>query len=386
MKWKLALCIFNLAIFSSAESLRHPTFSGRDHKRKRIAVVLEVWGKGRTQPTDIQFVPGNPKAAWVCEKSGTLYEMQPGKAARQILKLSVRTDSELGLLGVAFHPRFKQNRKFYTNWTPAEGARRTRISEWVLGSDYRGRDERTVIEIAQPYANHNAGQLQFGKDGMLYLGMGDGGHRDDPHGNGQDRRSLLGKMLRLDIDHPTLGKGYAVPSDNPFVNTPGYAPEVWALGLRNPWRYSWDTLGRLVVADVGQDAWEEISIVEKQGNYGWKTLEGSHCFPAGSTCKSEALRKPFLQYDRQDGVSITGGYVYEGAIRALQGKYVFGDFGSGRLWAVDLPPAGKENETVADFHALGMWPVQFSAFGKDEKGEVYAASFSTGDIYKICAP
>ena len=237
------------------------------------------------------------------------------------------------------------------------------------------------MTVFQPYANHDAGQLAFGPDGMLYIGWGDGGFRNDPKGSGQDRQTMLGAMLRVDIDNPDGGRAYGIPADNPFVNDAGTLDEIYAIGLRNPWRYSFAPDGRLVVADVGQDLWEEVSIVPAGGNLGWNLREGFHCFPPGGSCPSdEPLVEPIYEYGRDDGNSITGGFVDTSGDEKLNGLYVFGDFVTGRLWAIDLPESG-----TATPRALGRWPILPSTFGQDTQGRVYVADFGSGTIYRIQA-
>ncbi|HNJ67033.1 MAG TPA: PQQ-dependent sugar dehydrogenase, partial [Turneriella sp.] len=221
-------------------------------------------------------------------------------------------------------------------------------------------------------------------DGMLYIGWGDGGFKDDPKGHGQNPKTLLGSMLRVSVEPDASGKPYTVPSDNPFVGNPAYAPETFAWGFRNPWRYSFDPKGRLIVADVGQDLFEEIDIVEKGANYGWNIREGAHCFEPKENCKTENLRDPVYEYGRKEGQSLTGGYVYTGtAIAALKDKYVFADFVSGRIWAIQLPESAQGKVDKA--YTLGQWPVLISAFGRDNGGNLYAADFGSGKILRLAA-
>jgi glucose/arabinose dehydrogenase len=240
-----------------------------------------------------------------------------------------------------------------------------------------------LLEVEQPYQNHNAGQLVFGPDGMLYVGLGDGGFRDDPKGNGQNPGVLLGKMLRIDVNGSDDKAPYRVPPDNPFIGKPGFRPEIWAWGLRNPWRYSFDPQGRLIVADVGQDRWEEIDIVQAGDNLGWQVREGFVCARKDpQNCEPTGMTDPFFVYGRQDGASITGGYVYSGSrVPALRGLYVFGDFVSGRLFALALP--AERTTRIAEPIALGHWPLLPSTFGRDANGELYVATFANGDIYRF---
>lgn len=244
--------------------------------------------------------------------------------------------------------------------------------------------ERILMSVVQPYPNHNAGQLAFGPDGMLYVGWGDGGFRNDPKGNGQNPKTLLGSMLRIDVEPAGKGRQYKIPSDNPFVNTAGFAPETFAYGFRNPWRYSFDHKGRLVVADVGQDLYEEVDIVEKGGNYGWNIREGMHCFEPKENCQTKDLRDPVYEYGRTEGQSISGGYVYTGdEISALKNKYVFADFVTGRMWAITLPD--KADGKVEKPYTLGQWPLLPSTFGRDGAGNVYVADFGTGKIFRLAS-
>lgn len=358
-------------------------------------VQLAVVASGFSQITDIQFVPGRKDQALVLQKGGTarLATFRTGKGGKPaaagsspvVFEVAVRTESELGLLGLAFHPKYADNGLFYVNFTPREGPRRTRISEWQLSRDQlgreRAREKRVILEVAQPYVNHNAGQLAFGPDGYLYIGLGDGGSAGDPHGHGQNLGVLLGKMLRIDVDRGDAGRPYAIPKDNPFIARAGARPEIWAYGLRNPWRYSFDPKGRLVVADVGQYDWEEVSIVEGGKNYGWNRKEGRHCYPAESTCSSEGLAEPVFEYEHAEGESITGGYVYTGrGLAELKGKYLCADYISGRVWALTLPDGSTGSARV---QLIGKWPRTFTTFGRDERGELYLGDFGSGEILKL---
>ncbi|HKO94269.1 MAG TPA: PQQ-dependent sugar dehydrogenase, partial [Polyangiaceae bacterium] len=260
---------------------------------------LSAVAKGFKEPVDLQFVPGVPGLAVVLEKGGRARLVQlpavagEGAAAEpvapgaDVLSLDVRSDSELGLLGWAFHPRYRDNGLFYLNDNPRDDKpRRTRISEWHLPLEALGKSpaqlKRVLLEIEQPYSNHDGGQVAFGPDGYLYIGMGDGGSRADPQQHGQNLGSLLGKMLRIDVN---AEPGYAVPTDNPFVGKPGVKPEIWAYGMRNPWRFSFDPKGRLIAADVGQDLFEEVDIVAAGDNQGWARREATHCFPPAESCE-----------------------------------------------------------------------------------------------------
>lgn len=353
-----------------------------------VSIDLEEVAQGYENPTDIQFVPGAPDLMVVLEQSGRAsWRSLKGGSRGDILSVEVLTDGEQGLLGLAFHPRFEESGRFFINTTVAapEGEI-TRVDEWSIGA---GKDIRTataafvktLLGVPQPYQNHNAGQLAFGPDGMLYIGLGDGGFADDPHAHGQNTATLLGSMLRIDVDKMDEGKPYAVPPDNPLVKG-GVWPEIWAWGLRNPWRYSFADDGRAIVADVGQDTLEEVTIVGRGENHGWKIREGDRCFEPEEGCKTEGLVEPAFVYPREEGYSITGGYVYKGAlVPELKDLYVFGDFISGRMWAIEVPEGvGQKTERVA---ALGKWPILVSTFGRDAAGEVYVADYGSGKIYRI---
>ncbi|HEY6727735.1 MAG TPA: PQQ-dependent sugar dehydrogenase [Polyangiaceae bacterium] len=362
---------------------RAPTNSG---------VSWSVVGRDFGGVTDLQFVPGSAQRALVLLKSGAahLVSFESGHAVTrsnspEVLRIPVRSNSELGLLGLAFHPRYLENGLFYLNYNPAEGVTRTRIAEWQLNNHRLGHERaverRVILEVEQPYDNHNAGQLAFGPDGMLYVGLGDGGKRADPLQAGQDLSTLLGKMLRIDVDQPSEGRAYGIPPDNPFVGRPGARPEIWAYGLRNPWRYTFDPRGRLVVADVGQDEFEEVDIVERGDNLGWVSREGRHCFPPGATCTSTGFKDPVFEYPRRDGKSITGGTVYQGKqIPFLTGKYLCADYTSGNLWALQLPSAASGD---AQATLLGRFPHAITTFGRDAGGEVYAGDFASGELLKL---
>lgn len=360
-------------------------------------IGLRVVGTGFERLTDIQFVPGSAERAVVLSKSGTARLVTlptPGGAPAEasnspvVLDVSVRTRSELGLLGLAFSPKYAQNGLFYLNYNPNEGALRTRISEWHLPPDRlgheRAREVRVLLEVAQPFSNHNGGQLAFGPDGMLYIGLGDGGAGGDPKGHGQNLGTLLGAMLRIDVGGRQGKLPYAIPKDNPFIGRAGARAEIWAYGLRNPWRFDFDSRGRMIVADVGQNAFEEIDIVERGDNLGWAIREGRHCYPEKETCEKAGLKDPVFEYPRAVGQSVTGGYVYSGkTVPSLKGKYLLADFASGRVWALDLP---KDSAGTAKATDLGTFPRSISTFGRDSAGELYAGDYANAEILRVVAP
>ena len=354
-------------------------------------VKLEIAARGFHTVTDIQFVPGSSEHALVLVKSGQAryVSFAPGTVVNArdcplVLSVDVRQSSELGLLGLAFHPKYAENGLFYLNYTPASGERRTRISEWQLGQEQlgraRARERRIILEVEQPYDNHNAGQLAFGPDNMLYVGLGDGGKAHDPLKHGQNLGTLLGSMLRIDIDRRDNEKQYAIPRDNPFVDKPGARAEIWAYGLRNPWRYSFDDRGRLVVADVGQDRYEEVDIVGRGSNLGWAQREARHCL-GPAPCASEGFSEPLFEYDHGLGKSIIGGYQYLGTrLSWLKSKYLVADYESGRLWALTLPASGHGS---AESQELGQFQRLISTFGRDALGELYLGDFGSGDLLRL---
>lgn len=371
-----------------------PTFSGADLERPRVAVQLVPVVSGLTEPTDLQFLPGASPRLVVLEKTGTarVFDLSSGTELAPLFSLAVETRSEQGLLGLAVHPRFADNGLVYANHVVADartGGDATRVSVLAVDAETgQAGPPDTLLEVPQPYANHNAGQLAFGPDGYLYVGLGDGGWRDDPKGHGQDRTTLLGAMLRLDVDRAAENKGYSVPADNPFLSDSSVPPEVWAVGLRNPWRYSFTPDGRLVVADVGQNTWEEVNLVAAGANLGWNAREGQSCFPPERSCPAPGevgLQDPIYVYDHDEGQSITGGFVYTGArVPALQGRYVFGDFVTGRIWAIDLPDLPLPAQPpLARSTALGRFPILLSTFGHGPDGELYAADYGGGVVYRL---
>lgn len=291
---------------------------------------------------------------------------------------------EMGLLGLAFHPKFKENGFFYVNYTK-DNPRETIVSRFKASSANASTvepgSEQILFRFKQPYSNHNGGKLQFGPDGYLYVSTGDGGSGGDPQNNGQDKSSWLGKILRVDVNSTEKGY-YGVPKDNPFVGKAGLREEIYAYGLRNPWRFSFDEQGRLWVADVGQNKIEEINIVTKGGNYGWRVKEAGQPFNAKDNTVTDKLIDPVHEYlHGEDGNSVTGGHVYAGkANPSLQGKYIFGDFGSGRLWALTYGGGNKTTNQLLINRAGSI-----SAFGEDANKELYICDYGEGQILKLAA-
>lgn len=350
---------------------------------KVINVKIEQISTDLSSPVALEVAPGEPNKLYIAEQRGFIRIIQNNRQLTipfldiqsKMVNLSGVYD-ERGLLGLAFHPQYAQNKKFYVYYsapsTVSGSNHKTVVSEFKTSANNPNiadpNSERIILTFEQPKPNHNGGQLAFGPDGMLYIASGDGGGAGDQFGkigNGQDVSNLLGKILRIDVNKGTT---YTVPSDNPFVNRAGARPEIWAYGLRNPWRFSFDKpTGRLFCADVGQDKWEEINIIKKGGNYGWRIMEASHCFEPN--CKTDGLELPIFEYDHKVGISITGGYVYRGnAIPELKGKYVFGDW-TGPLFYLN-EANGKFNGGTLSVSNMPK-DLRILSFGQDSAGELY---------------
>lgn len=366
-----------------------PSFLGEDLNRKQIQIELQEVTTVK-EPTDIQFPQGNSPYIFILQKSGDLILFDRSeKKSRTLHSWKVITDSEEGLLGLSFHPNFPKTPLVYVNYVIDKNGKDFTIIEEdkvEYPSDWGKMklvEPRTILEVEQPYPNHNGGQIAFGKDGFLYIGLGDGGLRADPEGNGQNLSTLLGSMLRIDPKpDPVTKLPYSIPSDNPFINNKTAKPEIFAYGIRNPWRYSFSPDGKLLLADVGQDKYEEVNIIESGKNYGWSPMEGLHCFQ--SNCDPSKYESPIYEYGRTEGNSITGGYVYRGnEFPELKDHYVFGDFITGKIWAFALP---KEKQKVDKIMALGKWNILISTFGQDESGEIFLSDYQTGKIFKIVKP
>ena len=291
--------------------------------------------------------------------------------------------NEEGLLGLAFDPDYKNNGFFYVYYSAAD-PRRSLVSRFSVNRDdpnIADRNSETVImQVAQPFSNHNSGQIVFGPDGYLYIGLGDGGSRGDPGGNGQDTSTLLGSILRIDVSSVSDSQGYGIPPDNPFVGVSGARDEIWAYGLRNPWRFSFDKhTGTLWVADVGQNRLEEVDVVEKGLNYGWNVMEGTRCFSPSSGCDKTDLELPIAEYSRSAGnCSVTGGYVYGGrGMPSLLGAYVYGDFCSGKIWGLRY-----DGGSVMEHMLLVDSSVSITSFGQDLDLNLYILSRNDG-IYRL---
>jgi glucose/arabinose dehydrogenase len=354
------------------------------------AIQLEPVVSGLDSPVAITHAGDGSGRLFITLKTGKilLYD------GRQLLPTPfldiaalVSTESERGLLSAAFHPDYAANGFLYVDYTDLNGD--TVIARYSVSADPNVVDPASaaiLLAIPQPFENHNGGQLQFGPDGFLYIGMGDGGSGGDPGNRAQDLKSLLGKILRIDVD---AGPPYGVPAGNPFVGNPNARPEIWALGLRNPWRFSFDRLtGDLLIGDVGQANYEEVDFQQAGSaggeNYGWRLMEGDQCYDPATGCNDGSLTLPVIVYDHALGdCSVTGGYRYRGArYAALRGLYFYADFCSGKIWAATQnAPGSWSSEELLE---TGL---SITTFGEDEDGELFLAHFSSSDgtIYKVTA-
>ena len=357
-------------------------------------VSLVQIASGLSDPIGVTNAGDGTGRLFVNERGGRIRVVNPDGSiqATDFVDLSneVEAGGERGLLGVAFHPQFATNGRLFVHYShKGDGA--TVISELTASADRTtaiAASERVIFTLSQPFANHNGGEIAFGPDGFFYIGLGDGGSGGDPFGNAQNRQVLLGKILRIDLDAPDVpGKEYAIPDGNPYAPggvEPGAGlPEIWAYGLRNPWRFSFDRgTGDLYIGDVGQNAWEEVDrqpAASRGGeNYGWNFLEGSHCY---TYCDSITSIAPVAEYSHGDGggCSVTGGYVYRGAQQpSLVGTYLFSDYCSGTIWT--LSPSGELGPV-----ALAESGLQVASFGEGEDGEIYLVDLGGGGLYRVLA-
>jgi uncharacterized repeat protein (TIGR03806 family) len=343
--------------------------------------LLQVFGSvDFTLPVYLFHAGDGRDRIFIVEKGGIIKVMPRDystTAVKIFMNISSRVNArpnEAGLLSVAFHPAYASNGKLYVYYT--YGDLISRISEFTVSSNpdsVATGSERILLEVEQPYDNHNGGQLAFGPDGYLYIGLGDGGSGGDPQGNGQNRATLLGKILRIDINNTDPGLAYAIPQDNPLAgNNNNWRKEIWAWGLRNPWRFSFDRLsGDLWAADVGQNIWEEVDLISGGRNYGWNIMEGFHCYRPSTNCDTSGLTLPVVEYDHDAGNSITGGYVYRSnRLIRLNGIYLYGDYVTRKIWGLKYSDGQVvENKIIAES------PAGISSFGEDETGEVYVVGY-----------
>jgi uncharacterized protein (TIGR03437 family) len=347
-------------------------------------IQLQPVTTGLSSPVLVTNARDSSNRIFIVERSGRIKVLQPdATVATDFLNIATKIVSggEQGLLGLAFHPKYKTNRKFYVNYTRSgDGA--TVISEFQANASNRNiadTTERILLTIAQPYSNHNGGMIEFGPDGLLYIGMGDGGSGNDPQNYAQNIESLLGKFLRIDVDRTEGALQYGIPPDNPFVGRAG-RDEIYAVGVRNPWRWSFDRQsGQLYAGDVGQNVREWVHIIERGKNYGWATWEGTRCNPnkpvGAPECTALPLIQPFLEYDHSGGrCSITGGNIYRGArMTFAQGAYIYGDYCTGEIWQF----LNGQNTLVQDT------AFNISSFGEDESGEIYVSDLNGGRVLRL---
>jgi glucose/arabinose dehydrogenase len=359
-------------------------------KPVRLQFIEALGGETFDIPVGVRHAGDGSGRIFIVEKPGTISVLSGDmkKPTREVfIDLHDKVNSrgnEQGLLGLAFHPDYKNNGKFYVNYTTNNN---TVIASYRIRSDGSNlgnpTSEKILLTFKQPFENHNGGELAFGPDGYLYIATGDGGSGGDPYKNGQNLKTLLGKILRIDVDQTNGDHMYAIPKDNPFYqNKNGNREEIYAYGLRNPWRFSFDRdTGKLWAADVGQSTVEEIDIIENGHNYGWNTMEGSLCFKPNKGCNQEGITTPVWEYNPEGGgASITGGYVYRGEeIPSLVGKYVFADFVDGRIWTLSYNGSNKATAEKLDLEQFNI-----TSFGEDEAGEIYASLYD-GQIVRLSA-
>jgi len=338
----------------------------------------------------LTYIPDGSKRLFAVLQNGQIMvfpndpDVASAKVFLDIAQQVDHADTEGGLLGLAFDPEYDVNGYFYVSYTTPP-PRRSIISRFSVRKEDPDQADPTselvIMEVAQPFPNHNGGHIVFGPDGYLYIGLGDGGSAGDPLGHAQDRSTVLGSILRIDVTDAAPGAPYAIPLDNPFVGTENdVRGEIWAYGLRNPWRFNFDPVtGDLWAADVGQGDYEEIDIVKRGANYGWNIMEGAHCYPPSvDVCNQSGLEVPIFEYTHAEGCSVIGGYVYRGSrLPWLEGYYLYGDYCSGKVWALRY-----DGTEVVERMQLADFSFSISAFGEDDQGEIYTLS-PGGGIYRL---
>ena len=379
--------IFTLLLCLQCRVKEPPMAKGKAHMERLFKVSFEK--PVFMTPFPIRYNRLPPLYA-VVEQEGAIVLVTPkqnsqSKQTADLLNMKksvCSSGSEEGLLGAAFSSDFKKSGLLYIYYSKCS-PRRTLLSRVRVIPKHTEKinqikslrfhiEEEILLTIAQPYSNHNGGMIAFGKDNYLYIGVGDGGSAGDPRGHGQNLKTLLGKILRINVG---TKKGYKIPEDNPFTKDKKSRAEIYAYGLRNPWRFSFDRSGRLIVGDVGQNKFEEVHIIQKGHNYGWNILEGSHCYRSNKNCRKQGLEIPILEYSHTEGQCIIGGYVYYGKIPWLKGKYIFGDTISGRIWYSSLK---KRNEKILLFDTDHY----ISSFATEPNGEIYVIDL-LGNIFMI---
>lgn len=353
-----------------------------------VTVSFAPVAGGLNLPVHVGHAGDGSNRLFLVEQAGRILLLDNGSvlpAPFLDIRARVLSGGERGLLSVAFPPGYASKGYFYVNYTRVPDGS-TVVARYLVTADPNVADngsETALLTVAQPFSNHNGGQLAFGPDGYLYIGMGDGGSGGDPLNNAQSPGTLLGKLLRIDVESGAVP--YGIPADNPFLGVPGYLGEIWALGLRNPWRFSFDRdTGDLYLADVGQSSAEEVDFRSAGSgggdNYGWNVMEGDFCF-SDPACSPAGFVLPVAVYDHGQGCSVTGGHVYRGSsFPALQGLYFYGDFCSGRVWTLRKTGTSWENLLLSDT------AFSISTFGEDEAGDLYLADYGTGTLYRIESP
>ncbi|MGB3585205.1 MAG: PQQ-dependent sugar dehydrogenase [Tunicatimonas sp.] len=391
--FKVGILSSFLVIVSCGNSDDSPdlaTDTNDNSTQERFTVVEAYPNLSFTRPVDFQHAGDGSDRIFVVEQRGVITVFDDNAATSQsapFLDISGPVDdrsNEEGLLGLAFDPNYASNGHFFVNYTISNPAR-TRISRFAVSASNPDQanpnSELVILEFEQPFGNHNGGQVAFGPDGYLYVAVGDGGSAGDPRRHGQNLTTLLGSILRIDVSQSSPQTPYAIPGDNPFAeNDQGFREEIYAYGLRNPWRFSFDTeTGQLWTGDVGQNQLEEVDLIENGGNYGWNTTEASQCFEPRNNCDKENIILPVWEYDHsQQDLSITGGHVYRGAaLSELVGQYVYADFVSGRVWSLDANNAGNPQNTELIDSNLAI-----SSFGLNAENELFLCAFD-GKIYRI---
>lgn len=395
--------IFLVALFCSWVSLSFNV----PPEMPPVKIKLQLVTKGLTSPVGMASPKDGTNRLFIIEQGGKIRIVKNGMLLSiPFLNISDKLDglniaySEKGLLGMTFHPDYKTNGRFFVYYSAPikqkNSDHKSVLAQYKVSTsnpDVADTKEEVIMEILQPESNHNGGCLAFGLDGFLYIGVGDGGGAGDKHGtigNGQNLNTLLGKILRIDVDSK---KPYAVPPDNPFTGRSNAKPEIYAYGLRNPWRFSFDRVsGKLFCADVGQDAWEEINLIEKGKNYGWRIMEGKHCYNPNTNCNTSGLALPIDEYNHDTGISVCGGYMYRGKMYpSLHGNYFFADW-SGKVFYLKQQGDGswKRGEVIADDNRTNDMGSKINSMGEDENGEIYFITQNlfgpkspTGAVYRL---
>ncbi len=353
---------------------------------RELTIDLKLIADGFTQPLYVTGARDGSGRLFVVEQPGTIWIVRNGQRLEKpfldIVDQVGSQSNEQGLLSIAFSPDYARDGQFFVNYTDREG--NTVVARYEVADDPDQADvnsARTILTIEQPAANHNGGLLKFGPDGYLYIGTGDGGRGGDPWDNAQNRDVLLGKLLRIDVMNVAGNQPYAIPADNPFIGEPDMRPEIWAWGLRNPWRFAFDrATDDLYIADVGQNQYEEVHFQPGDSvggeNYGWNIMEGATCYNT-SACDQTGLEQPIIVYSHTLGCSITGGYVYRGRqFPQLEGIYFYGDYCSGRIWGL------RQTDQQWDNAELLQADLMLTSFGEDDAGEVYLTD-RNGGVYQL---